>query len=218
MAAEGHPNMHNDPPPSLPTLQDILASLGQPRPPSPTNDKPYVARSTSTAPPYMSIDVLRGKPHTYFDDIESFLYVLVLFFFSYKGPLEEEALKRARVQGFVQSIGGGRLPHVTSWPDIFESWASGSFTGMSNRKFSDLSPRFAHLFLEECYLPLRTRWAHGSDDLTILRAILKLIVFAWMLFPENDRKVNHRQFGDVLRKWLKECADEESRYVYPFDD
>ena len=60
--------------------------------------------------------MLLGGRHTHFDDVESFLYVPLLFFFSYAGPLPKTALENAHEQGFVRSIGSGRLPHMRSWP------------------------------------------------------------------------------------------------------
>ncbi|KAI6107813.1 hypothetical protein EDD16DRAFT_1620189 [Pisolithus croceorrhizus] len=94
MAIIGRSNMHQESPPPPRIHTDILASLLQPSFPMLPDDKPYKAQRTGTTP-YMSIGVLRGEPHTHYDDIESFLYVLVLFFLSYKGPLRKEALTLA---------------------------------------------------------------------------------------------------------------------------
>lgn len=90
----------------------------------------------------MSIGVLRGEPHTHYDDIESLLYVLVLFFFSYQGPLPKEALRKAMVQGFTQPVGAARLSHVTPWPDMLKGWARGSLRDMSDHKYADIAPAF----------------------------------------------------------------------------
>ncbi|KAF8450229.1 hypothetical protein L210DRAFT_2376156 [Boletus edulis BED1] len=49
--------------------------------------------------PYISYNVLWGGKHTQFDDVESFLYVLLLFFFSYTGPLSASELRRADEAG-----------------------------------------------------------------------------------------------------------------------
>ncbi|KAI6038670.1 hypothetical protein EDC04DRAFT_3090672 [Pisolithus marmoratus] len=199
MAIVGRPNMHKDPPPppSIPKKQ-ILASLLQPSSPLPMNDKPYKAQRTGTTP-YMSIGVLRGEPHTHYDDIESFLYVLVLFFLSYKGPLQKEALRKARAQGFIQQVGAGRLPHVTSWPDMFKRWASGS-----------------HAEISESYPHICSRWESRSQSTA--PALADLILDCWMMFSRHDLKVAHSQFIKLLQEWLTQYAGDESNYVYPFDD
>ncbi|KAF8138767.1 hypothetical protein EV363DRAFT_1394200 [Boletus edulis] len=49
--------------------------------------------------PYISYNVLWGGKHTQFDDVESFLYVLLLFFFFYTGPLSASELRRADEAG-----------------------------------------------------------------------------------------------------------------------
>ncbi|KAH7887126.1 hypothetical protein F5I97DRAFT_1873303, partial [Phlebopus sp. FC_14] len=49
-----------------------------------------------------------GKQHTHYDDIESFFYVLLLFFISYKGPLPTSDLDAAHRRGFSQVLGSGR--------------------------------------------------------------------------------------------------------------
>ncbi|KAH7888981.1 hypothetical protein F5I97DRAFT_2006121 [Phlebopus sp. FC_14] len=54
----------------------------------------FKAKRTGTTP-YMTIDVLDGKGHTHYDDIESFFYILLLFFFSYNGLLPQDELKDA---------------------------------------------------------------------------------------------------------------------------
>ncbi|KAI6103295.1 hypothetical protein EDD16DRAFT_1564444 [Pisolithus croceorrhizus] len=111
MATVDCPNMRLDsPPPPRLSPEEILASLVQPDSPLLADDK---GERVGTAP-YISVGVLDGYPHTHYDDIESIFYVLVLFFFSYQGPLEKEALRSAEVQGFTQSVGEGRLPHSHS--------------------------------------------------------------------------------------------------------
>ncbi|KAI6126631.1 hypothetical protein F5141DRAFT_1209914 [Pisolithus sp. B1] len=176
MAIVGPPNMleNSKPPPKKHSAEELLSFVRTSSSPLPANDQPYKAQRTGTTP-YMSIDVLRGERHTHFDDIESFLYVLVLFFFSYKGPLEEQALRRARVRGFIQAVGEGRLPHVTAWPARFERWASGTLEEISNQKAGDLSPTTHRAFMQNCYPLLRERWAHHSPDSTVPYAIAVLI-------------------------------------------
>ncbi|KAI6126632.1 hypothetical protein F5141DRAFT_1288935 [Pisolithus sp. B1] len=233
MAIVGLPNMHQDcpPPPRIPK-KEILASLIQPSSPLLENDKPYKAQRTASdcsdyiqlmaysflqgTTPYMSIGVLRGESHTHFDDIESFLYVLVLFFLSYRGPLQKEALKRAQVQGFTQPLGAGRLPHVTSWPNMFERWASGSHQEISNCKAGDLNAVSHVTFMQRSYPHIRSRWEPSSPSTA--PALADLILDCWMIFSLHDLKVAHNQFIGVLQEWLRQYAGDENNYVYPFDD
>ncbi|KAI6130879.1 hypothetical protein EV401DRAFT_2066054 [Pisolithus croceorrhizus] len=215
MAIVGRPNMHQDsaPPPRV-SKKEILASLLQPAAPLPASDEPYKAPRTGTTP-YMSIGVLRGEPHTHYHDVESFLYVLVLFFLSYKGPLPKETLRRAQVQGFVQPVGAGRLPHVTAWPAVFERWASGTFREISDRKYSALGPASHAGFIQDCFPHIRSRWELASQSTA--PALADLILDCWMMFSRHDLKVVHSQFIEVLQEWLKQYADEEAYYAYPFD-
>ncbi|KAI6162542.1 hypothetical protein EDD17DRAFT_552645 [Pisolithus thermaeus] len=219
MAIVGRPNMHEDST-LLPAEQDVeemLSLADQPSSPLPENDRPYRAQRTGTTP-YMSIGVLRGQSHTHYDDMESFLYLLVLFFFSYAGPLEAESLRRARVQGFVQPVAAGRLPHVTAWPAMFERWASGTFKEISDRKCSDLHPISHAGFIKDCFPHIRARWASDSQRSIEPRVIGKLILDCWVLFSRQNRRVGHGQFIKILREWLaKYAGDEDKCYVYPFD-
>ncbi|KAI6107819.1 hypothetical protein EDD16DRAFT_1523100 [Pisolithus croceorrhizus] len=219
MAIVGPPNMQENSksPPKKQSAEELLSFVRTSSSPLPVNDQPYKAQRTGTTP-YMSIDVLRGEPHTHFDDIESFLYVLVLFFFSYKGPLEEQALRRARVRGFIQAVGEGRLPHVTAWPARFERWASGTLEEISNQKAGDLSPATHRAFMRNCYPLLRERWAHHSPDSPIPYAIAVLIAECWTMFAFQERQVTHSQFIKVLREWLKKYEGDERNYVNPFDN
>ncbi|KIK11053.1 hypothetical protein PISMIDRAFT_690610 [Pisolithus microcarpus 441] len=164
----------------------------------------------------MSIGVLKGDPHTHFDDIESFLYVLVLFFLSYKGPLEADKLMEARVQGFIQPVGMGRLPHVTTWPAMVEPWRSGTFAKISIYKSGLLSAEHCDDFIDAYLSNIRARWEHVSQSIS--RAILRLVCDCWMMFSRQRRQVTHRQFIEVLETWLTQYAGEEGNYVYPFDD
>ncbi|KAI6163577.1 hypothetical protein EDD17DRAFT_1568510 [Pisolithus thermaeus] len=216
MAIVGRPNMHQDsaPPPRV-SKKEILASLLQPPAPLPASDEPYKAQRTGTTP-YMSIGVLRGEPHTHYHDIESFLYVLVLFFLSYKGPLQKETLRRAQAQGFTQPVGAGRLPHVTAWPAMFERWASGTFQEISERKYFALAPASHASFVKDYFPHIRSRWELASQSTA--PALADLILDCWMMFSHHDLKVAHSQFIEVLQEWLKQYADEEAYYVYPFDD
>ncbi|KAI5994478.1 hypothetical protein EDD15DRAFT_797039 [Pisolithus albus] len=159
MAIGGCPNMHRDfTPPSEKPMEEIIEAFFKQPAPSPASDEQYMTQRTASncsfytylmayscsqrISPYVSSGVLNGKSHTHFDDIESFLYVLFLFFFSYKGPLQKETLRSAWVQGFIQPVGVDRLPHVTPWPARFEQWTNGTFWDISCQKAVDITSCF----------------------------------------------------------------------------
>ncbi|KAI5984339.1 hypothetical protein EDD15DRAFT_2480799 [Pisolithus albus] len=219
VATVGRPNMHREFTP-LPeksvreVTAELVASIYRPPAPLPASDEQYKAQRTGTTP-YMSIGVLKGNPHTHFDDIESFLYVLVLFFLSYRGPLKVDELKNARVRGFIQPVGMGRLPHITTWPAMIGRWRSGTVKEMSLHKTAILSADHCDDFMDD-YLPnIRARWEHVSQSIS--RAILDLVYDCWMMFSRQRRQVTHRQFIEVLETWLKEYEGEENKYDYPFE-
>ena len=66
--------------------------------------------------PYISCGMLLDKRHTHFDDVESFLYVPLPFFFSYAGPLSKKELEHAHEIGIIRLIGAGRLSHMRNSP------------------------------------------------------------------------------------------------------
>lgn len=204
--------MHRDftPPPEK-SIEEILASFK----PLPASDEQQKAQRIGTTP-YMSIGVLRGESHTHFDDIESFFYVLVLFFLTYKGPLQKETLRRAWVQGFIQPVGVDRLPHVTPWPARFQLWTCGTFRQMSSYKAGILSLAYNGDFGLDCIPHIRSRWEPASQ--TTPQALARLIFRCWNMFARQKLRVTHGQFIEVLREWLKEFAGEEDNYCYPFDD
>ncbi|KAI5984334.1 hypothetical protein EDD15DRAFT_1733736 [Pisolithus albus] len=175
----------------------LVASIYRPPAPLPASDEQYKAQRTGTTP-YMSVGVLAGAPHTHFDDIESFLYVLVLFFVSYKGPLEKDTLKRAWLAGFTQPVGMGRLSHVTEWPDMFKEWTTGSFRQISNSKLANLHPASGARFIQCCLPHIRSRWEPVSQSTSI--AVSELVSECWLMF--SDLKVTH---------------SEEANYKYPFE-
>ncbi|KAI5984331.1 hypothetical protein EDD15DRAFT_1733763 [Pisolithus albus] len=219
MAIVGRPNMHRDytplPEKSVREVTDeLVASIYRPPAPLPASDEQYKAQRTGTTP-YMSIRVLNGKPHTHFDDIESFLYVLVLVFLSYKGPLKVDKLREARVQGFIQPVGMGRLPHVTTWPAMIGRWRSGTFTEMSQHKTAILSAEHRRRFMKDYLRNIRARWEDVSQSTP--PAVSDLVYDCWMMFSRRDCKVTHSQFVEVLQAWLTQYEGEENKYVYPFE-
>ncbi|KAH7890584.1 hypothetical protein F5I97DRAFT_2071222 [Phlebopus sp. FC_14] len=83
--------------------------------------RPFKAERTGTTP-FMSINVLGSEGHTHYDDIESFLYVLVLFFMTYKHPLSAVDLRDAETQKYTQNVTNARRPYITDWPPLFQLW------------------------------------------------------------------------------------------------
>ncbi|KIJ09339.1 hypothetical protein PAXINDRAFT_17573, partial [Paxillus involutus ATCC 200175] len=77
---------------------------------------PFKADRTGTTA-YMSIEVLLGRGHTHFDDMESFFYVLLLFFLSYDGPMSKGKLLQAHDRGFTLQF--GRPAHIHTWSPAF---------------------------------------------------------------------------------------------------
>ncbi|KAH7890508.1 hypothetical protein F5I97DRAFT_1835962, partial [Phlebopus sp. FC_14] len=83
---------------------------------------PFKAERTVSTAPFMSINVLARKGHTHYDDVESFLYVLVLFFMTYKHPLSTVDLCNAEARNYTQNVTNFRRSHITDWPPLFQRW------------------------------------------------------------------------------------------------
>ena len=169
----------------------------------------------------MSFNVLRGGTHTYYDDIESFLYVLLLFFFSYAGPLSKEELLAADTQGFVHPLGSGRLAHMRRWPLTYTKWAEGDMDSIAESKDSSLNRqkgacklvRSAHV--QQC---MATNWPGEA----LQHAILLLLGECWQMFINSRRctaigvlsleytKVSHREFVGLLDRWWAEFVHLEA--------
>ncbi|KAF8434997.1 hypothetical protein L210DRAFT_3506323 [Boletus edulis BED1] len=116
--------------PELPTL------------PEPDSTKPVRALRTVLYQgtfPYISYNVLWGGKHTQFDDVESFLYVLLLFFFSYAGPLSVSELCEADEAGFSQFIGSGRPSHMRNWPTKYAGWDDGETETIAAQKYAAIA-------------------------------------------------------------------------------
>ncbi|KAF9240282.1 hypothetical protein BU15DRAFT_61607 [Melanogaster broomeanus] len=197
---------------------DIDAVLRASSPIQPDGSEPLKALRTGTTP-YMSFNVLFGRKHTYFDDMESFLYVLLLFFFSYAGPLPKDELRAADSRGFVQVLGSGRLSHITKWPDTYAMWAGGAFAVIADRKNSALtstdSPKelIRSAEVRNC---LKDNWDTGLH-----RSIQVILLWSWKLFAESRSatlllarrtQVKHREFVGVLDKWLEMFSGDEEKF------
>ncbi|KIJ21028.1 hypothetical protein PAXINDRAFT_6805 [Paxillus involutus ATCC 200175] len=195
---------------------------------------PGVARSSSPIPPdemkpikapctgkipYMSLNVLFGGRHTHFDDMESFLYVVLLFFFSYAGPLSKEELRIADTRGFTQPVGSGRLTHIRGWPPKYAGWADGKMQDVAESKDSRLGTEHsgkARLESAEVKHCLQQNWESGLHD-----GIRVLLFSLWTLFAESRilltshllrTQVAHDDFIDVLDRWLKKYGGNEQEF------
>ncbi|KAF8545731.1 hypothetical protein OG21DRAFT_1502172 [Imleria badia] len=157
--------------------------------------------------PYISCNVLRGKRHTHFDDVESFLYVLLLFFFSYAGPLPKKDLEDAHEEGFVRPIGSGRLSHMRSWPNKLAKWADGDPQDISQLKyFCILHDEGVTDLVDsvEAKVCLQNNW---PEDLQCpIRSLLEDTFTAFRkstkATPGRRTEVSHAQFIRILDEWL----------------
>ncbi|KAF8124081.1 kinase-like domain-containing protein [Boletus edulis] len=165
--------------------------------------------------PYISFNVLMGQTHTHFDDVESFFYVLLLFFFSYAGPLPQTELQNAQENGFVRPIGSGRLPHMRSWPKKYADWAYGEAETIAAMKgFDILSPNGSKYLNDSAELRdcLNNNWPEDLHD--PIRALLWETLTA---FGEATRRtgpggVSHARFISILDEWLVTHAELEHEY------
>ena len=167
----------------------------------------------------MSHNVLNGGRHTQFDDVESFLYVLLLFFFSYAGPLSISELRQADETGFVQHIGSGRLPHARHWPDEYADWADGRPEHIGARKHSlILNLRGATRTLESTEFTdcLTNNWPkelHDSIYDLIESCIGIFHISTWRTASKDHRtEVSHAEFVETLDTWLKLYSDLEDEF------
>ena len=168
----------------------------------------------------MSINVLSGGDHTYRDDLESFLYVLVLFFFSYKGPLSKAELAAAHRRQFTHPTGSGQLPHITPWPALFNDWATTDFMKAATLKSGRLSVENGYIaIISDTQHDLSARWVDPSESDRRLPVIIQeLIVDCWQLFHPRSEPATHREFINVLGSWLEENKDREATWSNcPFD-
>ena len=163
--------------------------------------------------------MLRGKRHTHFDDVESFLYVLLLFFFSYAGPLPKAELERAHENRFVRHTGSGRLPHMRCWPQKLADWADGEADDIALAKYFHVGSSEGLDFLDEnievrdC---LRDNWPANLQS-----PIHSLLDDAFEKFRESRKggktlrertEVPHDKFIKVLDVWLIEHSSLEDEY------
>ncbi|KAF9231150.1 hypothetical protein BU15DRAFT_68575 [Melanogaster broomeanus] len=180
--------------------------------------KPIKALRTGTTS-YMSMNVLYGGRHTYFDDMESFLYLVLLFFFSYAGPLSKEELRTADAEGFVQLLGSGRLSHTRSWPEKYTKWAGESMSDIAEMKDVRLASKHSterlirSVEVRNC---LKANWPTGLHA-----GIRTLLATLWDLFVHSRltsgldvpcTQVKHSELVGCLDEWLAEYSGEEEEF------
>ncbi|KIJ09336.1 hypothetical protein PAXINDRAFT_17570 [Paxillus involutus ATCC 200175] len=159
---------------------------------------PFQADRTGTTP-YMSVEVLLGRGHTHFDDMESFFYVLLSFFLSYDGPMSKENLLQAHERGFTLQF--GCPAHIRTWPPEFQWWTIESMKKSADYRMALFHSKRWGEYLRQVAQLFSSRWGHKD----LRRNILHLITNCWALFGiQNGRaKVPHEQFIGVLNEWLE---------------
>ncbi|KAF8141235.1 hypothetical protein EV363DRAFT_1307511 [Boletus edulis] len=186
--------------------------------PQPDSTKPMRALRTGTFP-YISYNILRGGKHTQFDDVESFLYVLLLFFFSYAGPLPVSELRKADEAGFSLFIGSGRPSHTRNWPKKYAGWADGETEAIADQKrsaiaFRDCAERI--VLSAEFVDCLEYNWPKELHN-----PIRDLIVNSFTIFYNSTLRtaakgsrteVSHVEFISTLDTWLDMYSHLEDKF------
>ena len=172
------------------------------------------------------MNVLLGYRHTHFDDLESFLYVLLLFLFSYAGPLPKGVLQDAHEKGFVRPIGSGALPHMRRWPQELVAWADGDPQTIARLKLLYLWSPDGIEFLcgnSEIRNSLKNNWPEDlqSPIRSLLENTFALFNKSTNATPGKRTEVSHAQFIKVLDDWLENHSELGRKYSenYPeFED
>ena len=153
--------------------------------------------------------------------MESFLYVLFLFFSSYTGPLSDSELRKADETGFVQSIGSGPPSHMRNWLKKYADWADGDPLEIGEHKHSRISTfhgitritqraEFVNClennWPEELHLPI-THLIEASFR-TFYNSTLRTDSIA----RESRTEVSHAEFIGTLDKWLVAYSDLEDKF------
>ena len=157
--------------------------------------------------------------NTHFDDVESFLYVLLLFFFSYSSPLPVSELHEADKAGFVEPIGFGRPAHVRNLPKRYADWADGDTMDIADKKHSAIST-----------LDGIQRTIKSAEFLNCLEhnwpkklhvPISRLIAASFKTFYNSTlctqakgshTEVSHTEFVSTLDRWLSMYAHLEEEF------
>ena len=145
--------------------------------------------------------------------------MLLLFFFSYAGPLSDSELRKADETGFVQSIGSGRPSHMRNWPKEYADWADGQPRQIGRQKHSDISSFdgvsritestefvdcLQNNWPEELHLPI-TRLIEASFR-TFFKSTLRTVL------RKSRTELSHAEFINTLDKWLDAYSDLEDKF------
>ncbi|KAH7890499.1 hypothetical protein F5I97DRAFT_36731 [Phlebopus sp. FC_14] len=145
----------------------------------------------------MSINVLGRKGHTHYDDVESFLYVLVLFFMTYKHPLSIVDLRNAETQNYTQNVTNAQRSHITDWPPLFQCWNGLPVDAAGSKLAFFTLDDHAEVFGEH----VRDGW----KNYVVAFPIVELFESCLNLFNSRpERHVSHREFIAVFDKWLEQ--------------
>ena len=142
--------------------------------------------------------------------------MLLLFFFSYAGPLPQSQLKDAHNKGFVQPIGSGRLSHMRNWPKKYANWADGDPQVIARWKAFDVwSPRGVLDLVESVEIKncLQNNWGEALH-----LPIRSLLQSTFKAFRESVKglggrtELSHAKFINILDKWLVTYSALEQEY------
>ena len=151
--------------------------------------------------------------------MESFLYVLFLFFSSYTGPLSDSELRKADETGFVQSIGSGPPSHMRNWPKKYADWADGDPLEIGEHKHSRISTFHGVTRITqraEFVNCLENNWPEELHiPITLLiRASFRIFYNSVLhIAPRvSHTEVSHAEFISKLDKWLDTYSDLEDKF------
>ena len=146
--------------------------------------------------------------------------MLLLFFFSYAGPLSEIALREADKHGFTQAIGSGRLRHMRNWPKEYADWADGDARHIGNQKFATIGRGDAGkqiIASDDIKACLNDQWPKELHN-----PIRSLIGSSVTIFGKSTRRTAdtaasrtealHSEFTKTLDKWLDKYSDLEDKF------
>ncbi|KAH8115064.1 hypothetical protein DFH11DRAFT_1591222 [Phellopilus nigrolimitatus] len=148
--------------------------------------------------PYMAISVLKGGNHGVREDLESFFYVIFLFFFSFRGPLPQGVLKEAHENGYIKRLGdkgAAYRTHILLWPELMQQWSHGSFSAIADSKrgfFEDKT---------EVGKAFQQRAMNGWDN--EYASMVVLFPRIYNMFVNDSPVPSHDSFIGILRDWLK---------------
>ena len=138
--------------------------------------------------------------------------MLLLFFFSYAGPLSNAELRKVDENGFVQPIGSGRLSHTRNWPTEYADWADGQPRLIAKQKQATImDPDVVESLEFTCCM--ENNWPEELHH-----PITHLIQASFKTFSNSAAatisrtEVSHARFIGTLDKWLDKYSDLEDKF------